>query len=57
MTINKIIGVNKMVQLIEPTPTLYGEDAREFLKRMNEPPTKKDKEYAKKIRNQRFVKF
>lgn len=46
-----------MVQLIEPTPTLYGKDAIEFLKRMNEPPTKKDKEYAKKIRNQRFVKF
>lgn len=37
-----------MVQLIEPTPTLHGKDTRESLKRINEPPIKKDKEYAEK---------
>jgi hypothetical protein len=46
-----------MARPIEPTPTLYGKDAIAVLKRMKEPPTKKEIEYAKKIRNQRFVKF
>ncbi len=44
-----------MARPIEPTPTLYGKDAIEFLKRMKEPPTKEEIEHAKKIRNQRHV--
>lgn len=44
-----------MVQLLDPTPTLYGKDAVEFLKRMNEPPTKEEIEHAKRIKEQRHV--
>ena len=30
-----------MARPIEPTPTLKGEDAKAFLKKMSEPPSKK----------------
>ena len=46
-----------MAKPIGPTPVLEGEDAIEFLKRMNEPPTEEDKEFARKIRGQRNVPF
>ncbi|WP_409200273.1 hypothetical protein [Methanobrevibacter sp. DSM 116169] len=49
-----------MARPIKPTPTLTGEDAIDFLKRMNEPPTKEDIEFAKKvkeIREKRKVHF
>jgi len=34
---------------IAPTPTLYGKDADEFVRKMFEPPTKRQKEFAKKL--------
>ncbi len=40
---------------IQPTPDLYGEDARIFLKKMEEPPTEGQKKLAKEIRAQRKV--
>lgn len=46
-----------MAKPIGPTPELEGEDAIEFLKRMYEPPSEKDKEFAKKIKSQRNVPF
>lgn len=46
-----------MTKPIGPTPELEGEDAIAVLKKMREPPTEKDKELAKKIREQRFVPF
>jgi|GEM_PF-686461 len=39
-----------MARPIGITPTLEGEEAREFLKRMKQGPTKKDKEYNKKLK-------
>ncbi len=44
-----------MAGSIEPTPDLYGEDARALLKEMEEPPTEEEKEYGKKIRSIRRV--
>ena len=38
-----------MARPIETTPTLYGKDADRFARRMLEPPTKEEKEFAKKI--------
>jgi hypothetical protein len=38
-----------MAKPIGETPTLRGKDARNFLKRMEEPPTKKDKEFRKEL--------
>ncbi|ADC46816.1 hypothetical protein mru_0965 [Methanobrevibacter ruminantium M1] len=46
-----------MARPISPTPTLYGEDARRFLKKMNEPPTEKEKKFWKEVESQRFVPF
>lgn len=38
-----------MARPIGITPTLEGEDAIEFLKRIKQGPTKKDKEYSKQL--------
>ncbi|MCL2116299.1 MAG: hypothetical protein FWH29_08770 [Methanobrevibacter sp.] len=38
-----------MARPIGETPPLKGKDAQIFLKRMEEPPTKKDKEFRKKL--------
>lgn len=46
-----------MAKPIGKTPVFEGEDAIAVLKKMNEPPSKKDKEFAKKIRLQRRVHF
>lgn len=46
-----------MAKPIGNTPKLTGEDAEIFLKKMNEPPTQKDKEVWKRIKAQRRVKF
>lgn len=46
-----------MAKPIAKTPVFEGEDAIAVLKEMHEPPTKKDKEFAKEIRNQRIVLF
>jgi hypothetical protein len=46
-----------MAKPIAKTPVFEGEDAIAVLKKMKEPPTKKDKEFAKKIRPQRRVLF
>ena len=39
------------------TPEFKVEDAIAVLKKMHEPPTKKDKDFAREIRNQRIVLF
>ncbi len=49
--------VLSMAKPIGPTPVLEGEDAIRILKKMKEPPTEKDREMARKIREQRFVPF
>nr|WP_294998220.1 hypothetical protein [uncultured Methanobrevibacter sp.] len=46
-----------MAKPIGPTPELEGEDAIAVLKKMREPPTKEEIEYAKKIKSQRNVPF
>lgn len=49
-----------MARPIGITPTLEGEDAKEFLKRMKEGPSEKDKEFnerLKKIAAKRRVHF
>ncbi|MBQ9025125.1 MAG: hypothetical protein IJ104_01915 [Methanobrevibacter sp.] len=46
-----------MAKPIGKTPTLYGKEATNFLKKMNEPATKKDKEFRKKCETQRIVLF
>lgn len=46
-----------MAKPISKTPVFESEDARVVLKKMQEPPTEKDKEFAKKIRQQRTVLF
>jgi len=38
-----------MAEKIKPTPTLYGKDANEFVKKMFEPPSKEEIEYNKKV--------
>ncbi|MCQ2977815.1 MAG: hypothetical protein MJ232_07370 [archaeon] len=38
-----------MARPIEPTPTLKGEDAKAFLKKMSEPPSKKELEAKKRL--------
>ena len=55
--IKKNLDVLNMAKPIGPTLELEGEDAIAVLKKMREPPTEKDKELAKKIREQRFVPF
>lgn len=44
-----------MAKPIGKTPVFNDEDALVVLENMKEPPTEKDKEFAKKIRNQRTV--
>ena len=46
-----------MAKPIGPTPELEGKDAIEFLKKMYEPPSEKDKELVEKIKSQRIVLF
>lgn len=46
-----------MAKPIGTTPTLYGKEARDFLKKMEEPPTKEEKELAERIRKTRKVLF
>lgn len=46
-----------MAKPICKTPPLECEDAVCVLKKMQEPPSKKDKEFAREIRNQRIVLF
>ncbi|KZX15117.1 hypothetical protein MBCUT_17190 [Methanobrevibacter cuticularis] len=49
-----------MAKPIGTTPTLKGEDAREFLKRMKKPPSEKDREFKRKLNklgSQRRVRF
>ena len=46
-----------MARPIGATPVLEGRDAIEFLRKMYEPPTEEEKEYARKIKSQRNVPF
>ena len=46
-----------MAKPIGITPTLEGKDAEEFLKKMGEGPTEKDKKIDEKINKQRKVFF
>jgi len=47
-----------MARRIADTPTLEGEDAFNFIIEMNRAPTKKDKEFRKKLDSlERFVPF
>lgn len=46
-----------MAKPIGETPTLYGEDALRILRKMNEPPTEKEKDLVEKIKSQRIVLF
>ena len=46
-----------MAKPIGKTPVFEGKDAIAVLKKMQETPTKEDKEFAKEIRNQRIVLF
>ena len=38
-----------MARIIEETPVLEGEDARRFLRKMNEKPTERDIEFKNRI--------
>ena len=53
----KLYEVIFMAKPIAKTPPLEGEDAIAVLKKMQEPPTEEDKEFAREIRNQRIVLF
>lgn len=46
-----------MAKPIEETPILYGKDAENFLNSLDEPLTKKEKEYIKEMLSQRSVPF
>lgn len=46
-----------MAKPIGETPTLYGKEADDFIKKMNEPQTNEDKEFRKKCESQRIVLF
>ena len=46
-----------MAKPIGETPTLYGKEARDFLRKMNEPPNREDREFRKKCESQRIVLF
>ena len=46
-----------MARPIGATPVLEGEDAILVLRKMLEPPSEEDKEFAREIRNQRIVLF
>ena len=47
----------QMTKPIGETPTLYGKETSDFLKRMNEAPSKEDIEFRKKCESQRIVLF
>ena len=46
-----------MAKPIGKTPDFESEDSIAVLKKMHEPPTEKDKEFAREIRSQRIVLF
>lgn len=46
-----------MARPIGNTPTLEGKEAAEFINKMFEPPTEKDKEFKKRLENVRKVPF
>ena len=46
-----------MAKPIGETPTLYGSEARDFLRKMNEPPSKEDIEFRKKCESKRIFLF
>lgn len=46
-----------MARPIGDTPELYGDEAMEFLNHMLDPPTEKQKELSRKMKEQRFVPF
>ena len=46
-----------MASPIGNTPVLYGDEAAEFLNHMFDPPTEKQKEFSRKVKEQRFVPF
>ena len=46
-----------MAKPIGDTPELEGDEATEFLNHMLDPPTEKQKELSKKMKEQRFVPF
>ena len=46
-----------MAKPIGTTPTLYGKEAAEFINKMNEPLTEKDKEFKKRYDSTRKVLF
>ena len=52
-----MIGDDIMAKPIGNTPVLEGKEAAEFINKMFEPPTEKQKELSKKIKEQRFVPF
>ena len=49
--------VKNMAKPIGDTPTLYGKEASDFLNKMVEPLTEKDKEFKKKYDATRKVSF
>lgn len=46
-----------MAKPISETPTLYGKEARRFLKKMEEAPTKKDNQFWEEAESQRNAPF
>lgn len=46
-----------MAKPIKDTPILEGKEAAEFINKMFEPPTDKDKEFKKRLDNARKVPF
>lgn len=46
-----------MAKPIGDTPILEGDEAAEFLNHMLDPPTEKQKELSRKMKEQRFVPF
>lgn len=53
----QIEEVKNMAKPIGDTPTLYGKEASDFLNRMVEPLTEKDKEFKKRYDAARKVSF
>ena len=49
--------VKNMAKPIGDTPTLYGKEASDFLNKMVEPLTEKDKEFKKRYDTARKVSF
>ena len=46
-----------MAKPIGDTPVLYGKEAEDFLNHVLDPPTEKQKELSKKMKEQRIVYF